>query len=475
MIAAAPDKRLEIVRIAAAGAVAAVTLLWAGRLHPVLFQAGSVLLSVCLIPLASGLGARGGSLLGLLFGAVWITATYGTTDIPQAGQLVNWVNLAAMAAMTVVGGLAGRFLAPIAEEEAASPARAGAGPSAEKPIAGEPAGDLQRRIDSALLKHREWMNEWDRHTDPWASFDQHVRAVLATLTGARRIRTYRLNADLRLQAISRSQPPDELGPSTDGLIGHVLTTRRRYLGCDPSTPPLIRQLAGSIPSCPAWIFSVCHLDRPVGLVTVGEFDTQVLDQDTCDTAAELVAVFWRHVHEADELRLARLTDQASGLLSRTQFMGALTDLARRSREMHEPFVVLTVCLEGLRRLDDAGDWRIRDQVVEMTGQAVRSALRRDDLVGRFSDALFVAVLRRLDVPLAELITQNLVKNVEQAIAQMDTRHLLTLRAGLSGSGLQAVPADALLRAAFAALEVARSEQRPLATDPASEAAAGVGS
>jgi len=111
----------------------------------------------------------------------------------------------------------------------------------------------------------------------------------------------------------------------------------------------------------------------------------------------------------------------------------------------------------------------------MTGQAVRSALRRDDLVGRFSDALFVAVLRRLDVPLAELITQNLVKNVEQAIAQMDTRHLLTLRAGLSGSGLQAVPADALLRAAFAALEVARSEQRPLATDPASEAAAGVGS
>lgn len=462
MIGAVPEKKPELTRIATAGALAAVTLLWAGRSSPLLFQAGTVLLSVCLIPLASGLRVRGGMILGLLFGAVWVAATLGISDRLAGGAVWNWVNAAAIIAMMSVGGLAGGFIGPAGE--AAILPEAGGGSSKTQSHGREVAilPDLHRRLAEAMRRRREWLAEWNRRTDPWPSFDQQVRDILGSLTGARRIRCYKLEDGPRLQSLSRGEAA---GVSAEGLLGHVLNSRRRYLDCDPDTAPMIRKLAGDTVNGPLWAFPVCRADRPIGLVIADALDTRPMSPAWFDLAAALIEEWWAHVAEADELRQMRLTDPASGLLSRREFIEVLEDLTGRCQAAHEPFVVLAICLEGLRQLDDTGDWRVRDQIVETTGQAVRAALRREDMVGRFSDSLFVAVLRRLDVPLAGMIAENLIRNVQQSVAQVDAKGVLALRAGMSGSGLKALSAEDLLRGSFASLKAARAAGRPLLGGP----------
>jgi diguanylate cyclase (GGDEF)-like protein len=464
VIASVKESRLESLRIAAAGAVGAVTFLWAGRFHPALFQAGTVLLTVSLIPLAAGLRTRGGLLLGLLFGLVWIAAGLEMDDRPLSELLLNRGHLGALGAITAIGGLAGGFLGSrirsgVTGQKSGIATRAAV---ERDPQAATAAGMAASGVlRDALQQSQGWLDEWDRRSEPWASFDQHLRDLLGRVAGARRVRCYRLGRDGHIGSLSHADTSQSVAPRNEGLVGHVLTSGRRYLARSATTPPTVRTLAEAETHHPAWIIPVYHRGAPVGLITADGFDSDLVDTERCELAADLVQGLWEHVHEANELRLARLMDQASGLLNRSEFMGVLGDLMVNCHTTHEPVVVLAVCLEGLRRLDDAGDWTTRDRVVETTGQTIRAALRREDVVGRFSDALFVAVLRRLDVPLAGLIAQNLLKNVEQAIGLVEVNRALRLRAGLSGSGFDWVPPDALLQQAFAALRAARAEGRIL--------------
>jgi diguanylate cyclase (GGDEF)-like protein len=476
VIASVKESRLESLRVAAAGAVGAVTFLWAGRFHPALFQVGTVLLTVCLIPLAAGLRTRGGILVGLLFGLVWIAAGLDMDDRPLSGLLLNRVNLGALGAITVIGGLAGGFLGSrigpgLAARPGGTVARAAVDGDARAAAgAATAASDALR---DALRRSQEWLNEWDRGSEPWASFDQHLRDLLGRLAGARRVRCYQVGRDGQARSLSHGESGQSIVPGNSGLVEHVVTSGRRYLARSATTPPTVRKLAEMEGNCPAWIIPVCRGGGPVGLIIVESFDDDRVDPERCELAADLVQHLWEHVHEANELRLARLMDQASGVLNRSEFMGVLGNLMAHSHASREPVVMLAVCVEGLRRLDDAGDWKTRDRAVEATGQAIRAALRREDVVGRFSDALFVAVLRRLDVPLAELIAQNLMKNVEKAVGLMGVNQSLSLRAGLSGSGFEQVPPDALLQKAFAALRTARAEGRLLAAAAPGKAAAEV--
>jgi diguanylate cyclase (GGDEF)-like protein len=450
-------------------ALGALTLLWLGGLSPLLFKVGTVMLLLCLVPLAAGLRMSGGALLGFLFAILWIGARLGVTRVVEESLLFNEANIVAVLAMGAIGMLAGGFLTRPEPATAARPP--GVIAPARPPGSAAPADggfdEQDELIQRVLLAHREWASGWNPREEPWASFDNHVREMLRRMTNARRVRCYRVTAAGRTVALNAPEAGHADDPSQDALIQHVLSSGQSYIKYSSSTPPLVRTLADQEASTLVWACVVQDHEQRIGLFTAEGFDDPMPTEARLHLAADLIRELWLGVHHAEALRVAQLTDQASGVLNRAEFLSILPDVVDRSYAVHEPVVVLTLGVEGIRRLDDTGRWQARDAVIEAVGRLIHRRLRKEDIVGRFADDRFVALLRRLDLPLARLITEKLVESVAETATSIAPRGALKLRAGLAGSGLAAVPARDLLLSAFEALQQARRDQTTIVIQPES--------
>lgn len=104
------DSPTTPIRIGAAGALGAITLLWAGQLNSAFFEAGTLLLTICLVPLAAGLGLRGGMIIGVLLAAAWVAARLGSAPVADSAALLSPVNLLVVLVMLGIGALSGTHL-----------------------------------------------------------------------------------------------------------------------------------------------------------------------------------------------------------------------------------------------------------------------------------------------------------------------------------------------------------------------------
>lgn len=454
------------VRMGAAGALGAVTLLWLGGMNAAFFQAGTVLLVVSLIPLARGLGARGGAMVGLLLSVLWIAARLGFSGGLELATILNEVNVILVAAMMTIGGLAGVLL------ERAGPDSEGLDvtrPQGQPPLASSSscvwaAAEFESAWSEALVRHREWIAGWDRASYPWTSFDNHLREIVRLLTGLQRLRCYRVAENGQLHPMSNAHQTDPADVSANKLLAHVVTTGRRFIAGTASAGPLVQQLASAGAAPLAWAVPIRDRNVSIGLMTA-ESTGRVGSEAHLQIVADFVEELWLHVYHLDLLRTVRQTDRGSGLINRTDFLGTLKDTLEQCYQLHEPVVVMVVCLEGLRGLDDASQWDRRDALIEAVGQTIANGIRKDDVVGRFSDAQFVALLRRLDLSLAELICRKLLASIAKVISDSELGSWITPRAGLSGSGFTRPDAEVLLRHAISALQRARTQDLLLVCEP----------
>lgn len=460
MVLNADDNVQRFVRLGAAGALGAVTLLWLGWLNPVLFSIGTIALILSLVPLAAGLRLRGGALLGLLFAVLWIAARLGVIETVDQRLIFNQPNTTALAAMITIGALSGGLLGPSRLTRAHRSGVQGQaldapGSAPVEEAACSSAGESDRSVCRVLEAHREWVRAWAGREEPWPAFDSHLREVLRMLLGATRVRCFRVDAAGKLVALNGSQnaAPDDW--NEHALLRHVVTSGRPYYAMSGALAPMVRQLAAESRPSLVWALPLTYEDSRIGLVTAETFDDSIVTEDRLAMAAQVIETLWRHVHEAEALRVARLTDCVTGVLNRQEFLSILPETVEQCYRANEPVVMFVLCIEGIRGLDDAGDWQMRDAVIEAVGQAVHQRLRKEDIVGRFGDDRFVVLLRRLDVALAELITRKLMQAVEHAVSGLAGGAPLQLRGGLAGSGLAKVSARELLVAALAAAQAAR--------------------
>ncbi len=361
--------------------------------------------------------------------------------------------------------------------------------------------EAAQRICAAL---HAWLAESEDQSDAWASFDQLVRETLTEHFGAARVRCYHVRPGCEtLQTISQDlkrqvseikyQAPDlesrasnpaggtpaPRGPdSRDGVLGHVAATGKEFVANDDSHGPLVDDLAARNEQKWAWVWPIRENHTTIGIVAVGSVrDAAVLGGDARHAVSQLVSLCWRHVTCLERLRVVQRTDQASGVLTRNDFFTLAGHALADSYSANEPVVVAVMALEGLRRLDDTGFWQQRDTLVEQLGRLIDRRLRTDDLVGRFADDRFVVLLRRLDSGLGRLIAEKLLGTATDCLQQIlcvdpggttkpseVTQQQVRLRMGLAGSGLLQPSLEDLLVAAFFAVERARKENTPLATD-----------
>lgn len=467
------QENTNCVRVASAGAIGAVTMLGVGAMNIAFFDVGTVLLVLCIIALARGMGTRGGAITGLLLGLVWVVARLGLTQTFNINAIINELNVMVVMAMSAIGGLSGAVFASkqcavdadspqdtsVAQgktvQALACPSRIAASPSLIQ---------LDDVWSEVLARHREWLATWDQASAPWTSFDNHVRELVRMLTGLRHLRCYRVGSDGRLSSLNQDAHKDTPQLVSSDLLTHVVTTGKPYHACAADSGPMIQQLAEASEAPLVWAVPVRDRGVTVGLIAAGDMGDPPATADRIQQAADLTQILWLHVHHLELLRLARQTDRGSGLINRADFLPSLKITLEHSYKVHEPVVVMMVCLEGLRSLDDANLWARRDALIEKVGLAIANSIRKDDIVGRFSDAQFVALLRRLDTPLAELICRKLMGNIAKVICDYELTAWITPRAGLCGSGFTKTTAEELLTHASNALTKARTQDMLLLSE-----------
>jgi diguanylate cyclase (GGDEF)-like protein len=412
-----------------------------------------------------------------------------------------WLN---QAAFTFIAGAVTGLLGYLA----AAPATAAAGSAVPRgelqsgpgwnpaPIPGEapPEGVL-----SALLADfHVWIETAATQVpaaDRWSAFDQFVRQTLRERLGAAGVRVFRVSAkNARLVPLTRHLcAPVDWPAARAGLIGHVVTTGRIYVAGRSERDPLIADLARAVAQGPApataerwpevpllpqtwtWLLPLVIRGRTRALVAVEHVERAALaGEAAATTVRDVLQLFWSQVRSLVRLGHTRMTDRVSGMLNRPALLARLKQAADESTRDGEPLTVLTIALEGLRRLDDTGCWSRHDALIEKLGQVLRSKVRSDDLLGRFNDDHYVVVLRRLDSALGALVAAKILDKLRTSLfatvappplnSTLPAERQLALRGGLAGSGLRAVDGLALLERSLGLLEHARRSGMTLASD-----------
>lgn len=380
--------------------------------------------------------------------------------------------------------------------EGAGASRAQKVPDPIPPPFSAPSDWLALGMGELIGSFNRWSDQQDANESLWASFDRWMRDALNGCIRARRVRCFQVDSTGRLLSLSNegeeplwavgvravsgtadtavahrvgSTDPTYTGESAQGgtsnahwpgLIEHVLTTGRCYVHSCTDNGELIESLARewTLTSCsPHWLLPVREHNRTVGLLLVGELPESLQrNAAALGMLGGLLTGFWRQVRLEDGLAHACRTDQASGVLTRVDLTARAERVLSESTGDGEPLVVLALAVEGIRRLNDQGQWELRDRLMGEIGGLMRRKLRSDDLVGRFSEDHFVAVLRRLDLALGRMIARKLLSAVDASISkEPGLQEAVKVRCGLTDAGAEDF--NAAVGHAFEALRQARLE------------------
>lgn len=323
-------------------------------------------------------------------------------------------------------------------------------------------------IEAAIREFDDWLERHRFSSDVWPEFDEFVRQVLYTHCGATHTRPYRILSEgdrlLPLRALEATER-FELPSARTGVLGHVATTGRSFCVTEVSQGELVRQLAANSPDPPAWCFAVRQGARSIGVISVGQLDDRGPSRAHRRTFELLVSQFWTALGEVCRGRSAITTDVVSGFMTREAFLDEARRAAEASYSRGEPLAVMVIAIEGLRGLLDGGKWDAANDVIHAASDSLRHRVRPDDLLGRFDDARFLVLLRRVDSELAVLIAGQLRERLGQLpVLTQDSPAEVAIRAGVAGSGIGSVPVDQLVFHAVRLCHQARLEQTPILSD-----------
>lgn len=408
----------------------------------------SIILPWFPIMLSAAVGARlvgrgRGAWLGVtcaLYFIVVVQMTTGTAfwaDATLAASL-----LAGSAAIIGMADWSGRRAnsGPSADDE---PPRASAESADRRDEPSFRTGDASRAVSEAIRQFDDWLEVNRFGEDIWAAFDEFVRHALFSQCEAMHARTYRIlsegDAMVPLRALGDNEK-DALVSARKGILGHVATTGRSFRPGDQSQSELLGALADRSAIRPAWCFAVRQGARTIGVVSVGQMDDDGPRRTELRVWEQLIGLFWTQVTEVCRGRSAVRTDPVSHLMTREAFFDDAQGAVQQSYSRGEPVAVCVIAVEGLRRLLDQGRWDLADDVVTEIGNTLRDRVRPDDRLGRFDEARFMLLLRRVDSELASLIASQLIERLSRlpVIDAMRPGEAsggeVGIRCGVSGSG-----------------------------------------
>lgn len=321
-----------------------------------------------------------------------------------------------------------------------------------EPLTPPPPPAVTAQGNGAPCRVRDWLEVREAEACAGTSFDQFAREILGATIGAEGVRCYRVDADSNSLRPFTPNVREGQVPLHDGLLGHVAVTGRPYWESSPAAGPILRQLARDPSREWVWAWPI----RSGGCVVAVIAATRITcaSESTIQEVGALLEIAFRCACAEDGLQAARRTDGVTGVLTRADFFRQADAAVRGAGEQNVPVSILALSIEGVRGMDDGGRWQDRDNVVSEVGGLIRSLVRTDDLIGRFSDDRFVLLLRRIDGGLARLIAEKLESGI-RGLLDENGGPTMRARIGIAAGGLRNRPLKELMTAALSASDEAR--------------------
>jgi diguanylate cyclase (GGDEF)-like protein/PAS domain S-box-containing protein len=144
----------------------------------------------------------------------------------------------------------------------------------------------------------------------------------------------------------------------------------------------------------------------------------------------------RHALE-ERLTYQAFHDSLTGLANRQLFGDRLAHALQRRPGVAQPLVVLFCDLDDFKNVNDSLGHRVGDQVLEVVGQRIRSAIRVGDTAARLGGDEFAILMEATDMAEAELLAHRLVELIAEPVVIDGSVLPVTASVGMA----QAVPGE----------------------------------
>jgi diguanylate cyclase (GGDEF)-like protein len=172
----------------------------------------------------------------------------------------------------------------------------------------------------------------------------------------------------------------------------------------------------------------------------------------------------RLAREMHQLTVLSRTDPLTGLPNRRHIEDHLAAALSAARRHDHPLSILFIDIDGFKQINDRSGYEAGDDVLRAIADRVRSALRIEDLVGRWGGEEFLAVLTNTDLVGAAVVAERVRAVVANDTVRLHPGHTaVTVSIGCtSGDG---EPADLIRRASHALREAKQAgKNRVVAAD-----------
>jgi diguanylate cyclase (GGDEF)-like protein len=183
----------------------------------------------------------------------------------------------------------------------------------------------------------------------------------------------------------------------------------------------------------------------------------------------IVALALDSARQRELLRSQAETDDLTGLLNRRAFNEQLGALLQDARRSSRPVGLVMIDIDHFKSVNDEHGHHTGDQALVAVAEALRAAVREQDVVARLGGEEFALVLPGTGTDASMRITER----ARERVAEQDALGLrLTLSAGLACYPADGHDADALMQAADGALYNAKRAGRDRAERSDSSVSAG---
>ena len=170
-------------------------------------------------------------------------------------------------------------------------------------------------------------------------------------------------------------------------------------------------------------------------------------------AAEL-SIANRRLHEA------ALTDALTGLPNRRQAMESMQMEWAASVRHHRPFAMMVIDLDGFKTINDTHGHDVGDIALRHSAEALRLAVRTQDLVCRTGGDEFLVICPDSDLAAARVVAERLRAAVQaQPVETGGPRLFLTASVGVCMRTPDMESVEALMKGADDALYLAKQRGR----------------
>jgi diguanylate cyclase (GGDEF)-like protein len=182
----------------------------------------------------------------------------------------------------------------------------------------------------------------------------------------------------------------------------------------------------------------------------------------------LIAVLLFVRHAADRLRLAALNEELerlvgldvlTGLSNRRQISDDLTRAVSAARRHNAELSILLIDVDHFKRINDTFGHQIGDRALAAIADAMTTALRKEDRIGRWGGEEFLVILPATDVDGAIVVGERIRSAVAQHERLTDDGRPIQLRVSIGLAAHSEEGTDELVERADSALYAAKAAGR----------------